>query len=247
VTPTEASATHEISLRPALESDLVDLARIHVAAREAAPMPNSIHAPAAVRGWLAGRMGGDEFWVAEAGSRIVGYARFGPGWLDDLYVDPAHARRGIGTALLGLVQARLQEGFCLWVFEENVPAREFYARHGCVELEWTDGASNEERAPDIRVAWPGREPLPYLRALIDDVDVQLGDLLARRAALTAAVQTVKSAQQETETPHREVGREDEIVDRVSGRAPALGRARVARIMDSIIAESIAAARSSDRG
>ena len=44
-------------------------------------------------------------------------------------------------------------GFCLWVFETNTPARGFYARHGLVELERTDGAGNEEKQPDIRMAW----------------------------------------------------------------------------------------------
>ena len=52
----------------------------------------------------------------------------------------------------------------------NEPARAFYARHGLVELERTDGSANEEQAPDIRMAWPGAEPLAFLRGLIDEVD-----------------------------------------------------------------------------
>ena len=39
------------------------------------------------------------------------------------------------------------------MFESNAPARAFYARHGLVEREHTDGSENEERAPDLRMAW----------------------------------------------------------------------------------------------
>ena len=46
----------------------------------------------------------------------------------------------------------------------------FYRRHGLVDLERTDGSANEERAPDIRMAWPGADPLAFYRGLIDDVD-----------------------------------------------------------------------------
>ena len=75
--------------------------------------------------------------------------------------------------------------------DATLPARAFYARHGLVELERTDGSGNEERAPDLRMAWPGTDPLAFFRGLVDDVDAQLADLLARRAALTAAIQPSK--------------------------------------------------------
>ena len=35
----------------------------------------------------------------------------------------------------------------------NEPARRFYRRHGFVEVGRTDGARNEEREPDVRLAW----------------------------------------------------------------------------------------------
>jgi chorismate mutase len=127
-------------------------------------------------------------------------------------------------------------GFCLWVFESNEPARAFYRRRGCLELERTDGAANEERAPDIRVAWPGTDPLAFLRGLIDDTDLLLGDVLARRTALTRAVQSVKPSSE------RDPVREAEIVRRVAAVVPELGEERVARIVDVVIAESLDASR-----
>ena len=182
-----------------------------------------------------GACGEDEVWLAEIDGVLVGYARFTATWLDDLYVVPAYAGQGVGSALLDVVKAQRPDGFCLWVFEMNVPARGFYARHGLVELEHTDGSANEEQAPDVRMAWPGREPLAFLRRLIDEVDDQLGDLLARRAALTAAVQDIKH------DPSRDPAREQEIAEAMALRAPALGVERLSRIVHTIITESLDAA------
>jgi len=92
-------------------------------------------------------------WVAEGAHGLVGYARLTEAWLDDLYVLAEHRGAGVGGALLDLVKALRPAGFGLWVFEQNVPARAFYARHGLVEVERTDGSGNEERAPDVRVEW----------------------------------------------------------------------------------------------
>lgn len=146
----------DLVLRPATADDAGAVADVHLRARAAAPMPAGVHADAEVRAWLASRVSGptgDEVWVAEAEGRVVGYARFTRTWLDDLYVDPDHAGRGVGSALLDLVKARHPDGFGLWVFVSNTPARDFYARRGLVERERTDGSGNEEKAPDVRMEW----------------------------------------------------------------------------------------------
>ena len=231
--------TDEVVLRPAGPEDAAAVADVHLAARRSAAMPPGIHTEDEVRGWLAARVAEDPVWVAERGGSVVGYARFPDAWLDDLYVHPDHAGQGIGSALLDLVKAQRPDGFCLWVFEINDPARRFYRAHGLVELERTDGHANEERAPDIRMAWPGTQPLVFFRGLIDDLDVQFGDLLARRAALTAAVQRVKRTLEAE--PARDLAREHEIARRMAERAPALGEERLARIIHAVISESLDAA------
>ncbi|MFC5178913.1 GNAT family N-acetyltransferase [Nocardioides taihuensis] len=226
----------ELTLRRGGVEDSEAVADVHLAARREAAMPTGVHPDDDVRQWLRGRIeGGDEVWVAETGDGVVGYARLTPGWLDDLYVVPGHARSGVGSALLDLVKHRHADGFCLWVFEMNAPARAFYRRHGLVELEHTDGAANEERSPDLRMAWPGADPLAFFRTLVDDVDAQLADLLARRAALTRAIQPYKAS------PGRDPEREQEIAAAMAARAPALGRQRLARILHTIISESLDAA------
>ena len=223
----------EVTLRPAREDDADEVAAVHLAARRHAPMPPPVHTDDEVRHWLASRLGGeDEVWVAEADGAVVAYARLTPTWLDDLYVTPDHAREGIGSALLDLAMSLRPDGFCLWVFECNTPARAFYSRHGLVTLERTDGDGNEEKSPDLRLAWPGRDPVAFFRGLIDDVDVGLGDLLARRVALTRAVQDHKPDRT------RDSDREREIAERLAARAPELGPDRLGRLVHAIITESL---------
>ncbi|NYJ01863.1 GNAT superfamily N-acetyltransferase [Nocardioides thalensis] len=144
-----------VALRPATPDDASAVADVHLRARAAASMPPGIHSEAEVRAWLAGRLAEDEVWVAEVDDVVVGYARFTPTWLDDLYVDPGAQGCGVGSALLDVVKALRPDGFSLWVFEVNHPTRAFYAARGLVEREHTDGSGNEERALDLRMEWPG--------------------------------------------------------------------------------------------
>ena len=229
----------ELAVRPATAADLPVLAEIHLASRRAAgtAFPAAVHSDDVTRAWVAGwDLTAYDVWLATHGPQVAGYARWTPTWLDDLYVHPDHQGSGAGTALFETVTAHLPGGFCLWVFESNAPARAFYARRGCLELERTDGSANEERSPDLRVAWPGPEPVVFLRELIDDVDLVLGDVLARRTALTRAVQSVKPSGE------RDPAREAEIARRVAAVVPELGQDRVARIVDVIISESLDASR-----
>lgn len=229
----------ELAMRPATTADLPVIAGIHLASRRAAgtAFPPGVHSDDDARAWVAGwDLTAYDVWLATRGPQVAGYARWTPTWLDDLYVHPDHQGSGVGTALFETVTAHRPEGFCLWVFESNAPARAFYERRGCLELERTDGSANEERAPDVRVAWPGLDPLAFLRGLIDETDLALGDVLARRTALTRVVQDFKPSGE------RDAGREAQIARRVAAVVPELGQERVARIVDVIIAESLDASR-----
>ncbi|WP_206516017.1 GNAT family N-acetyltransferase [Nocardioides pantholopis] len=150
-------AEDELLLRPAGIEDAPAVAAVHLASRRSAvragTMPPAAHPDAEALPWLRGRLATDEVWVAEVAGAVVAYLRLSGDWIDDLYVVPGQAGRGIGTALLELAKQLRPAGFGLWVFEINAPARRFYARHGLVEVERTDGSENEERSPDIRVVW----------------------------------------------------------------------------------------------
>lgn len=149
----------DLVLRPALGDEGPALARLFTATRQAAVplMPPSVHTADEDVAHLGALVADDEHevWVAERDGAVIGLAVLTATWLDALYVDPAAQRTGVGGALLDLVKALRPDGFGLWVFESNLPARAFYARHGLVEVERTDGSANEEHAPDLRVVWPG--------------------------------------------------------------------------------------------
>jgi chorismate mutase len=82
------------------------------------------------------------------------------------------------------------------------------------------------------MAWPGADPMAFYRSLVDTVDTELGDVLNRRAALTAAIQPHKGSS------GRDPDREREIARALARRAPTLGEDRLARIVHAIITESL---------
>ncbi len=96
-----------------------------------------------------------DVWGSFDGRVLTGFIAFRAGWVDQLYVLPAHQGRGLGCALLTVAQERYPE-LNLWTFQRNESARRFYERQGFVAAELTDGARNEEREPDIRYVWHRR-------------------------------------------------------------------------------------------
>ena len=108
------------------------------------------------RGWIRDDLiPTKETWVAVADDRVVAMLVVAPGWIEQLYVDPAQHRRGIGSRLVDLAKERSPQGLTLWTFQVNDRARRFYERHGFVAVELTDGSGNEERQPDVRYEWKG--------------------------------------------------------------------------------------------
>ena len=92
-------------------------------------------------------------WLAVDGDRIVGVATRSGAWVRQLYVATDRTRAGIGQRLLDAMKAEaMAESILvdLWTFQRNAGARRFYERNGFVAIEFTDGARNEEREPDVR-------------------------------------------------------------------------------------------------
>ena len=132
------------------------LAGIFVAARHAAmpwlPEPHDLDG---IRRYLATVVADAEVLVVRHADAPAGFLALRGATIEHLYVDPAAQRAGIGTALIAAAKARRPEGLELWVFQRNEGTRAFYARRGFTEVERTDGARNEEREPDMRLAWSG--------------------------------------------------------------------------------------------
>jgi GNAT superfamily N-acetyltransferase len=241
VTPTDVL---DLSLRRAETDDAPAIAELYTRARLAAVpmMPPGRHTAEEDLAWLSAQLARPthEMWLAERDGALLGYAMIDPVWLEHLFVHADHTGEGVGTVLLDLVKSLRPDGFSLWVFESNTGARRFYARHGLVELERTNGAANEERAPDIRMAWPGGDPQAFYRRLTDEVDEQLAGLLARRVALTRVVRALRNGPGDAAaTDERRVR---EIAEAMAEHAPELGVERLARIVRTVAEESLDAAR-----
>ena len=94
-----------------------------------------------------------ECWLADGGFALVDGDTL---W--HLYVRPEALGTGVGHTLFEHVKTRRPDGFDFWVFQQNERARRFYEAHGAVPVEFTDGASNEERTPDVRYEWRPQPP-----------------------------------------------------------------------------------------
>jgi putative acetyltransferase len=120
------------------------------------PYLPDLHTPEEDRAFVRERMFARcAVWVAAGAASdavLHGFCAFREGWVDQLYVEPALHRRGLGARLLAQAKAahpRLQ----LWVFQRNLPAIAFYEAQGFRLVRRTDGRDNEEREPDALYAW----------------------------------------------------------------------------------------------
>lgn len=95
------------------------------------------------RGWVR---------VAENQTGIVGFIARDGAEVNALYVNTPAQRSGIGAAFLDEAKAEMPN-LELWTFQSNTPALAFYAAQGFHEVRRTDGAENDEKLPDVRLAW----------------------------------------------------------------------------------------------
>lgn len=159
MTPTEpVDVPAEVTIREARPEEWAAVADLYSDARRAAvpQMPPAVHTDEEHRAYYRRLvLESDEHtvWVAESADGVLGFAMCTPTFLDGLYVRPDVKGAGIGSLLLDVVEATHPDGYELWVFESNLGARRLYERRGLVEVERTDGSGNEERAPDLRLAW----------------------------------------------------------------------------------------------
>jgi chorismate mutase/GNAT superfamily N-acetyltransferase len=238
VTNTDAPEEPDLVLRPATRDDLGEVHAVFAAASQGPGQPEDVRGPEEVLAWVQNLPArGQEIWVATRDDLVLGFVSLRGSWIPLLFVHPERPGRGVGAALIDLAKGLRPHGFGLRVHAANTRARDFYRRHGLIELESTDGSSYDDRAADLQLAWLGDNPLAYLRGRIDEVDDELAVLLARRVALTAAVQDHKEVGGHA---GRDPGREAEIVQRMAEHVPSLDRDVLAAIMHTVIAESLAA-------
>lgn len=101
------------------------------------------YTPEQVESWVRFRLvddyrralqaGRETTWAAVGAGRLVGYATYEGDELMALFVDPGHARRGAGRALLATVEAEARRrGWPYVTLQSAVNSQGFYERHGYV-------------------------------------------------------------------------------------------------------------------
>ena len=151
----------EIVLRPAVPADAEAVAEVYLASRRAfvgfAPLA---HSDAEIRQWIAEQLiPSGAVTVAAKDAQVVGMLAIsredGIGWIDQLYLAPGFAGKGIGSRLLNLAKMALGSPIRLYTFQADDGARRFYERREFHAVAFTDGADNEEHCPDILYEWAG--------------------------------------------------------------------------------------------
>lgn len=139
-------------IRQANVGDAPGCARVYMRSKAFAmaevPEP---HTEAEVAEWMAAvAIPTMDVWVADLDGVVAGQFMLEPGWLHHLYIDPSWMGRGLGDQFMAMAKQRQPDGFQLWAFQSNERGRRFYEHHGFSAVEFTDGAGNEERWPDVR-------------------------------------------------------------------------------------------------
>jgi GNAT superfamily N-acetyltransferase len=145
----------QLLLKPAAPTDAPLLARIHWQARAGAmPWLPVLHTLEETESWLTNVvLVRQDVWTAVRDGITLGFVALTPAWVEQLYVDPAAWRCGVGSLLLDHAKRRQPGGFRLWTFQRNAMARSFYRKHGLIEIRMTDGYDNEEKEPDVLLGW----------------------------------------------------------------------------------------------
>jgi ribosomal protein S18 acetylase RimI-like enzyme len=93
-----------------------------------------------------------DMWVAVEDDTIVAYLAMRASYIDRLYVDPPHQRKGWGTALVDYAKSLSPSGLELHTHQENLAARALYERLGFVAVRF--GLSPPpENVPDVEYHW----------------------------------------------------------------------------------------------
>ncbi len=148
-----------VILRPAILVDADAVSDVYLTSRKRfLPFAPSAHSDSEVRRWMRERViPGGGVIVASMDDVIVGMMALSKsethGWIDQLYLHPDAVSKGIGTQLLLHAKSTLGSPIRLYTFQDNTGARRFYERHGFVDLEFGDGAKNEENCPDVLYEW----------------------------------------------------------------------------------------------
>lgn len=142
-----------ISLRAATQADADDIAALFAVSRRLLTFLPDLHSVEEDQAHIRESVLMDyRVTVAERDGHIVGFMAELDGWIEHFYMDAAQLRSGIGTVLMADAKSR-NHRLELWCFANNLRARAFYEQQSFAAVEFTDGARNEAKAPDILYRW----------------------------------------------------------------------------------------------
>jgi GNAT superfamily N-acetyltransferase len=144
-----------MKIRRALRTEADSLASLWLRSRSASvpSIPPTVHTDEEVRRWFEEVvLPTCEVWVADNRGEAMALMVLDHEWIDQLYVDPASTRGGIGGELLQHAMRERPTGLKLWTFQSNLDARRFYEERGFIAIAMTNG-DNEEQSPDVCYEW----------------------------------------------------------------------------------------------
>ena len=233
----------ELALRPAAAADLPALAEIHLAARRAADeaFPPGVHADDEVRAWVGGwDLTAYDVWVATPATRspAIPAARrrgsttctSGPTTRVAAWVERCSTGHHPASAWVLPLGLRVQRAGPRLLPEPGLPG---------ARAALTGRATRNARPTS---ASPGRDPTRSPSCATSSTTSTWSSATCSRGVRRSPgrCQSVKPSGE------RDAVREAEIARRVAAVAPELGEERVARIVDVIITESLAASTDADR-
>jgi GNAT superfamily N-acetyltransferase len=156
-------------IRTALPHDALAIHNLHT--RSVSGLCSQDYPREVIEGWLAGRspdgykgLPKGEMYVFEENGLILGFSHVRPNVIVALFVDPEHARKGVGRALfehaLGLIRA---SGATPIPLEATVTALPFYLRMGCTEIRRSFVQKSSVKVETILMLLPG-EANPALQS-----------------------------------------------------------------------------------
>ena len=98
-------------------------------------------------------------WLAIASKGPVGLLAINGDSVEQLYIDPAEQRKGIGSALLDFAKDQSPTRLQLHTHQANIGARRFYEKQGFYAVQFGISPAPENE-PDVRYEWNGTGPEP---------------------------------------------------------------------------------------
>jgi len=98
----------------------------------------------------------NDVWVAEVDGEPVAFMAIAGDFIDQLYVDPEHQRRGLGKALLDYARSLSPEHLWLYTLQINTNGRVFYEKNDFCAVKLGISPPPESE-PDVEYHWNAME------------------------------------------------------------------------------------------